>query len=146
MGGQVIVHPGELEAGHLVDVRIHHLPIWRESALFSLRERAALAWTEVLTRLPEHGVPDDPVPPPGVAGATPGGASGTVAGPRGGGHVLGSGGVSGGLCGRVRRPRRGHDRIVDPAPARTWTTLTRLHRGARSQPGCVHLFASSNEA
>ena len=41
------------------ELRIHHLPIWRESALFSARERAALAWTEVLTRLPEHGVPDD---------------------------------------------------------------------------------------
>ncbi len=41
------------------ELRIHHLPIWRESALFSPRERAALAWAEVLTRLPEHGVPDD---------------------------------------------------------------------------------------
>jgi alkylhydroperoxidase family enzyme len=33
--------------------------IWRESTLFSPRERAALAWTEVLTRIPEHGVPDE---------------------------------------------------------------------------------------
>lgn len=41
------------------ELRIHHLPIWRESALFSARERAALAWTEVLTRLPERGVPDE---------------------------------------------------------------------------------------
>jgi AhpD family alkylhydroperoxidase len=41
------------------ELRIHHLPIWRESALFSPRERAALAWTEVLTRLPERGVPDE---------------------------------------------------------------------------------------
>jgi AhpD family alkylhydroperoxidase len=41
------------------ELRLHHLPIWRESALFSPRERAALAWTEILTRLPEHGVPDD---------------------------------------------------------------------------------------
>ena len=40
------------------DLRVHHLSIWRESPLFSARERAALAWTEVLTRLPEHGVPD----------------------------------------------------------------------------------------
>lgn len=39
-------------------LRLHHLVIWRESTLFSPRERAALAWTEVLTRLPEHGVPD----------------------------------------------------------------------------------------
>ncbi|HYS64197.1 MAG TPA: carboxymuconolactone decarboxylase family protein [Paraburkholderia sp.] len=41
------------------ELRIHHLAAWRESTLFAPRERAALAWTEVLTRLPEHGVPDD---------------------------------------------------------------------------------------
>ena len=41
------------------ELRIHHLAVWRESTLFSPRERAALAWTEVLTRLPEHGVPDE---------------------------------------------------------------------------------------
>ncbi|CAN7261616.1 carboxymuconolactone decarboxylase family protein [Pseudoduganella sp. LjRoot289] len=40
-------------------LRIHHLAAWRESTLFVPRERAALAWTEVLTRLPEQGVPDD---------------------------------------------------------------------------------------
>jgi AhpD family alkylhydroperoxidase len=39
------------------ELRLHHLPIWRESALFSARERAALAWTEVLTHLPAEGVP-----------------------------------------------------------------------------------------
>ncbi|KQV99579.1 carboxymuconolactone decarboxylase family protein [Rhizobacter sp. Root1221] len=41
------------------DLRVHHVAIWRESTLFSPRERAALAWTEVLTQLPPHGVPDD---------------------------------------------------------------------------------------
>jgi AhpD family alkylhydroperoxidase len=41
------------------ELRVHHLATWRESTLFSPRERAALAWTEVLTRLPEQGVPDD---------------------------------------------------------------------------------------
>ena len=40
-------------------LRLHHLVIWRESPLFSERERAALAWTEVLTRIPEHGVSDE---------------------------------------------------------------------------------------
>jgi AhpD family alkylhydroperoxidase len=40
-------------------LRLHHVAIWRESTLFSARERAALAWTEVLTKLPEHGVPDE---------------------------------------------------------------------------------------
>jgi AhpD family alkylhydroperoxidase len=41
------------------ELRLHHVAIWRESTLFSPRERAALAWTEVLTRIPEHGVPDE---------------------------------------------------------------------------------------
>jgi AhpD family alkylhydroperoxidase len=40
-------------------LRIHHLAAWRESTLFSPRERASLAWTEVLTQLPAQGVPDD---------------------------------------------------------------------------------------
>ena len=38
-------------------LRLHHLAIWRESPLFDERERAALAWTEALTALPAHGVP-----------------------------------------------------------------------------------------
>lgn len=38
------------------ELRLHHVAIWRESPLFSPRERAALAWTELLTRLPAHGV------------------------------------------------------------------------------------------
>ncbi len=41
------------------ELRLHHVAIWRESTLFSPRERAALAWTEVLTNIPAHGVSDD---------------------------------------------------------------------------------------
>jgi AhpD family alkylhydroperoxidase len=41
------------------ELRLHHLAIWRESTLFAPRERAALAWTEALTKLSEPGVPDD---------------------------------------------------------------------------------------
>jgi AhpD family alkylhydroperoxidase len=41
------------------ELRLYHLAIWRESTLFASRERAALAWTEALTRLPEQGVPDE---------------------------------------------------------------------------------------
>ena len=40
-------------------LRLHHLAVWRESTLFSPRERASLAWTEVLTHLPAQGVPDE---------------------------------------------------------------------------------------
>jgi AhpD family alkylhydroperoxidase len=38
--------------------RLHLLPAWRESPLYSERERAALAWTEALTRLADTGAPD----------------------------------------------------------------------------------------
>jgi AhpD family alkylhydroperoxidase len=38
--------------------RIFVLDGWRESQAFTPRERAALAWTEALTRLPETGAPD----------------------------------------------------------------------------------------
>ena len=41
------------------ELRLYHLPVWRESELFAPRERAALAWTEALTRLGEEGVPDE---------------------------------------------------------------------------------------
>ncbi|WP_118135911.1 carboxymuconolactone decarboxylase family protein [Oceanicella sp. SM1341] len=39
-------------------LRLHMLPAWRESSLYSARERAALAWTEALTLLSETGAPD----------------------------------------------------------------------------------------
>ena len=41
------------------ELRLYHVAIWRESTLFSARERACLAWAEVLTRLPEGGVPEE---------------------------------------------------------------------------------------
>jgi AhpD family alkylhydroperoxidase len=39
--------------------RIYMLNAWRECDLFTDRERAALAWTESLTRLSETHAPDD---------------------------------------------------------------------------------------
>lgn len=41
------------------ELRLHHVAIWRESNLFNDRERAALEWTEALTKLSAHGVPDE---------------------------------------------------------------------------------------
>lgn len=41
------------------ELRIHHLPIWRESPLFSAKEKAALALAEALTRISKHGVDDE---------------------------------------------------------------------------------------
>ncbi len=40
------------------ELRIYHLNAWRESELFAPRERAALGWTDALTRLGDQGVPD----------------------------------------------------------------------------------------
>ncbi len=40
------------------ELRLHHIIVWRESPLFSARERAALEWTETLTRLDGKPVPD----------------------------------------------------------------------------------------
>lgn len=41
------------------ELRIYHVPIWRESTLFSDTERAALEWTEAVTKLSEHGIDDE---------------------------------------------------------------------------------------
>ena len=38
--------------------RIYAIPVWRETPFFSPRERAALAWTEAVTRLGPEGVAD----------------------------------------------------------------------------------------
>jgi AhpD family alkylhydroperoxidase len=40
------------------ELRLHHVAIWHESPLFTARERAALSWTELLTRLGTQGVGD----------------------------------------------------------------------------------------
>ena len=39
-------------------LRLHHIAIWRESNLFTARERLALEWTETLTTIPPGGVSD----------------------------------------------------------------------------------------
>jgi len=41
------------------ELRLYHVPIWRESTLFSDRERACLEWTEVVTLPDGRIVPDD---------------------------------------------------------------------------------------
>ncbi len=39
--------------------RLYVLAAWREAPFYSERERAALAWCEALTLLPQTGAPDD---------------------------------------------------------------------------------------
>ncbi len=38
--------------------RLYAVPVWRETPFFTDRERAALAWTEVVTNVGQTGVPD----------------------------------------------------------------------------------------
>ena len=41
------------------ELRLHHVAVWRESPLFTDKERAILEWTEALTRLSPEGVSDE---------------------------------------------------------------------------------------
>lgn len=38
------------------ELRLYHVAIWRESPLFNAKEKAALALTEALTKLPDTGI------------------------------------------------------------------------------------------
>ncbi|MFH8370529.1 carboxymuconolactone decarboxylase family protein [Streptomyces sp. NPDC018031] len=51
-------HTGDARKGGESEDRIYQLSAWEESSLYTAAERAALALTEAVTRLPE-GVPDD---------------------------------------------------------------------------------------
>lgn len=52
------MHSTALRQHGCSEMRLYLLPAWRESSLYSERERAALAWTEALTLLPQTGAPD----------------------------------------------------------------------------------------
>jgi AhpD family alkylhydroperoxidase len=52
------MHTRDARAAGISEEKIYLLEAWRHSPLFSNRERAALAWTEALTLLPEQGAPD----------------------------------------------------------------------------------------
>ena len=41
------------------ELRLYHVPIWRESPLFTPREKAALEWSEAVTQLDGRGIPDE---------------------------------------------------------------------------------------
>jgi AhpD family alkylhydroperoxidase len=52
------VHSGNARAAGESERRLFALPAWRETPFFTPRERAALAWTEAVTRIFDHGVDD----------------------------------------------------------------------------------------
>lgn len=53
------MHTREARAAGESEERLYLLGAWRESPLYSPRERAALAWTEALTLLPDSQAPED---------------------------------------------------------------------------------------
>jgi AhpD family alkylhydroperoxidase len=53
------MHSKDARARGESEQRLHVLTAWREAPFYSDRERAALAWCEALTLLPETGAPDD---------------------------------------------------------------------------------------
>jgi AhpD family alkylhydroperoxidase len=52
------LHTTDLRKRGESEMRLYMLTAWRESSLYNARERAALGWTEALTRLAETGAPD----------------------------------------------------------------------------------------
>jgi AhpD family alkylhydroperoxidase len=52
------MHTIDARAAGESEQRIYLLDAWREARFYSDRERAALAWTETVTRVGEAGVPD----------------------------------------------------------------------------------------
>ena len=54
----VDMHAHEALADGESQQRVIMVAAWRESPLFTARERAAFAWTEALTKVSEGGVPD----------------------------------------------------------------------------------------
>jgi AhpD family alkylhydroperoxidase len=55
----VDMHSRDARASGETEQRLYAVPVWRETPFFTPRERAALAWTESVTRISETGVPDD---------------------------------------------------------------------------------------
>ncbi|GAA0579800.1 carboxymuconolactone decarboxylase family protein [Rhizomicrobium electricum] len=53
------MHSKEAKIDGERELRLYHVAVWRESPLFSARERAVLEWTEAVTKLGEHGVADE---------------------------------------------------------------------------------------
>jgi AhpD family alkylhydroperoxidase len=53
------MHAKDMRSEGESEQRIYLLNAWRETAIYTERERAALAWTEAVTELRNNDVPDD---------------------------------------------------------------------------------------
>jgi len=54
----VDMHTKDARAAGETEQRLYAVPVWREAPYFSERERAAFAWSELVTQLPPAGIPD----------------------------------------------------------------------------------------
>jgi AhpD family alkylhydroperoxidase len=52
------MHTKDARAAGETEQRLYMVPLWREAPFYTDRERAALAWTEVVTQLGHSGVPE----------------------------------------------------------------------------------------
>ena len=53
------MHAKDARAAGETEQRLYTLPAWEETPFFTDRERAALAWTEAVTRVSDTHVPDE---------------------------------------------------------------------------------------
>jgi AhpD family alkylhydroperoxidase len=53
------MHSKDARAAGEKEQRLYMLEAWRETSVYTDRERAALAWTEAVTRVTDGHVPDD---------------------------------------------------------------------------------------
>lgn len=53
------MHIKEAKIAKESELRLHHIASWRESRLFSAKEKAALEWTELVTNITPKGITDD---------------------------------------------------------------------------------------
>lgn len=53
------MHSKDLRANGETEQRLYMIAAWREAPVYTDRERAALAWAEAVTTLPNSDVPDD---------------------------------------------------------------------------------------
>jgi len=55
----VDMHVKEAKIDEEKDLRLHHLSVWKESPLFTPKEKAALTWTEAVTKLSPETVNEE---------------------------------------------------------------------------------------
>ena len=55
----VDMHAADARKGGETERRLYAVAVWQETPFFTPRERAALAWTEAVTRISAGGAPDD---------------------------------------------------------------------------------------